>query len=77
MGPFGVTGDVEMKVVAFNGSPNKDGNTSRLIKYALDVIEKAGITTEFIRWGEDSLPCTACGNASRTRTRSVSRKMTW
>jgi len=40
-----------MYVVAFNGSPNKDGNTSRLIQYALAEIEKAGIKTNSIHVG--------------------------
>ena len=51
-----------MKVVAFNGSPHKDGNTYRLIRYALDEIEKAGIKTEIVQIGGRNIhPCTACG----------------
>jgi multimeric flavodoxin WrbA len=51
-----------MKVIAFNGSPNRDGNTSRLIRHALSAIGKAGIETELIQIGGKKVyPCTACG----------------
>jgi len=51
-----------MKVIAFNGSPNRDGNTYRLIRHALDEIEKAGIKTEIVQVGGKKIhPCTACG----------------
>jgi len=32
-----------MRVVAFNGSPRKDGNTSIMINHVLSKIEEAGI----------------------------------
>jgi len=51
-----------MKVIAFNGSPHRDGNTYRLVRHALDEIEKAGITTELVQIGGEKVhPCTACG----------------
>ena len=37
-----------MKVVAFNGSPRENGNTSILINYALKELEEQGIETELI-----------------------------
>lgn len=50
-----------MKVVAFNGSPNKNGNTYLLIRHALDAIEKEGIETEIIQIGGKNIhPCNAC-----------------
>jgi multimeric flavodoxin WrbA len=50
-----------MKVIAFNGSPNKEGNTFLLIKHTLDVLEKAGIETEIIQIGGKNIhSCTAC-----------------
>ncbi|WP_440953670.1 flavodoxin family protein [Methanococcoides sp. FTZ1] len=50
-----------MKVVAFNGSPRKEGNTSHLIGHVLDVLEKEGIETEVIQLGGNSIHgCTAC-----------------
>ncbi len=51
-----------MNVIAFNGSPNKEGNTYQLIRYALTEIEKEGIKTEIIQIGGQTVnPCTACG----------------
>ncbi|MFC2082594.1 flavodoxin family protein [Candidatus Bipolaricaulota bacterium] len=35
-------------VLAINGSPRKDGNTTQLLGYALGIIEQAGIETEYI-----------------------------
>jgi len=50
-----------MKVVAFNGSPRKGGNTELLIKEVLKVLEKKGIKTEIIQvGGEDVKGCVAC-----------------
>ncbi len=40
-----------MKVVAFNGSPRKEGNTAAAIKVVLEVLEGEGIKTEFIQLG--------------------------
>ena len=59
-----------MNVVAFNGSPHKDGNTYRLIRHALDEIEKAGITTEIIQIGGRNVhPCMACGKCLENKDR--------
>jgi multimeric flavodoxin WrbA len=50
-----------MKVVAFNGSPRKDGNTSILINYALSEIRKEGIETEVVQIGGKKIHgCIAC-----------------
>ena len=50
-----------MKVIAFNGSARKDGNTSILIKTVLERIEAAGIETELIWLGNKPLGgCIAC-----------------
>jgi multimeric flavodoxin WrbA len=52
----------EMKVVAFNGSPRKEGNTAALIKYALEELENDGIETEVVQVGGKRIHgCTACG----------------
>lgn len=52
----------KIKVVAFNGSPRKNGNTSILIKHAVDELKKAGIETEVIQIGGKKVHgCTACG----------------
>ncbi|AKB46270.1 iron-sulfur flavoprotein [Methanosarcina sp. Kolksee] len=51
-----------MKVVAFNGSPRKEGNTSALIKHVLAELENEGIETEIVQIGGKSIHgCIACG----------------
>jgi multimeric flavodoxin WrbA len=51
-----------MKVVAFNGSPRKEGNTSLLINQVLGRIEETGIAVETINIaGQIKRGCTACG----------------
>lgn len=50
-----------MKVVAFNGSPRKEGNTAYLIRHVLAELEKEGIETETVQVGGKSIHgCTAC-----------------
>jgi len=50
-----------MKVIAFNGSPRKDGNTSILINHVLKKVEEAGFDTEKINIaGKINRGCTAC-----------------
>jgi len=50
-----------VKVVAFNGSPRKDGNTHRLLRHVLRPIEEAGIDTEIVQVGGRLVRgCTAC-----------------
>ncbi len=56
-----------MKVVAFNSSPRKGGNTERLIKAVLEPLTEAGIETELVRIGGKPLHgCLAC-NKCRER----------
>ena len=50
-----------MKVIAFNGSPRKDGNTSILIAHAAEALQKEGIETEIVQLGGNLVRgCTAC-----------------
>ena len=50
-----------MKVIAFNGSARKEGNTSILINYVLDELQKRGIETEtFNLRGKKIHGCIAC-----------------
>ena len=50
-----------MKVIGFNGSPRKDGNTTALMNYLLREIEKEGFETELIQLSEKSIHgCIAC-----------------
>lgn len=55
-----------MKVVAFNGSPRKDGNTYHMIKEVFAVLEAEGIETELIQVGGNDLHgCRACGGCRK------------
>ncbi|MBE3071238.1 MAG: flavodoxin family protein [Planctomycetes bacterium] len=50
-----------MKVLAINGSPRRDGNTSILIRRVFDVLETEGIETEAISLaGQTIRGCIAC-----------------
>jgi len=50
-----------MKVVAFNGSPRKGGNTELLLRKVLEPIAAAGIETELVQvGGKDVAGCRAC-----------------
>lgn len=50
-----------MKVVGFNGSARKDGNTAILINYVFGELENAGIQTEMVQLsGKDIHGCRAC-----------------
>ncbi len=40
-----------MKVIAFNGSPRKNGNTAFLIDLVLQELQKEGIETELVQLG--------------------------
>lgn len=50
-----------MKVVAFNGSPRKEGNTSILINTVMEEIKKEGIQTEIVQLADKQIKgCRAC-----------------
>lgn len=50
-----------MKVVAFNGSPRKGGNTEILLNTVLEVLKAEGIETELIHVGNKAIRgCRAC-----------------
>ena len=51
-----------MKVVAFNGSARKDGNTAILVRQVFRELEREGIETELVQLaGQKLRGCTACG----------------
>ena len=57
-----------MKVVAFNGSPRKDGNTAILINRVLKGLQAEGIETEFIQLGGQQIHgCMACGTCRKIK----------
>src|SRR5512137_836593 len=50
-----------MKVVAFNGSPRKEGNTYLLVQRVFQELDSEGIQTEYLQIGGKSLRgCVAC-----------------
>lgn len=50
-----------MKVVAFNGSARKDGNTAILVRKAFQELEQEGVETELVQLSEMKIkPCLAC-----------------
>jgi multimeric flavodoxin WrbA len=50
-----------MKVIAFNGSPRADGNTSQLIDQVFEALNKEGVATEMVQVGGMLLHgCIAC-----------------
>ncbi|MBI5407857.1 MAG: flavodoxin family protein [Nitrospirae bacterium] len=56
-----------MKVIAFNGSPRKGGNTELLLKEAVKAIEQAGSTVQtFVLNSMNIEPCQDCGGCDET-----------
>jgi len=52
----------DMKVVAFNGSARKDGNTAILVNTVFRELKKEGIKTELVQLaGKNIRGCIACG----------------
>lgn len=59
-----------MKVVAFNGSPRRKGNTSILIEETFKIFRSEGIDTEVIQLGNKPVHgCTACGKCREIQDR--------
>jgi len=59
-----------MKVIAFNGSARKDGNTAILANEALKEIQSREIETELIQLAGQSIRgCTACGKCFENKDR--------
>jgi multimeric flavodoxin WrbA len=60
----------KLKVVAFNGSPRKDGNTSILIRHIFDELENEGIDTELVQVGGQVIRgCADCRECFGNRDR--------
>ena len=57
-----------MKVVAFNGSARKDGNTAILVREVFRELKKAGIRTELVQFaGKKIQGCIACGKCFKNK----------
>ena len=64
-----------MKVVAFNGSARKDGNTAILIGYVLRELEAVGIETEMVQLSGSRIHgCIACMKCFENKDRRCSVK---
>ena len=64
-----------MKVVAFNGSPRKDGNTAILIQHVFDELNKEGIETELIGIGGKPIRgCLSCFKCFHNKDSRCSQK---
>ena len=64
-----------MKVVAFNGSARKDGNTAILINNVLQELEKEGIETELFQLaGKKIRGCLACMKCFENQDQRCSNK---
>jgi multimeric flavodoxin WrbA len=59
-----------MKVIAFNGSPRKEGNTSILIHHVFNELEKQGIETDLVQLSAKEIHgCIACYKCSQNQDR--------
>jgi len=59
-----------MKVVAFNGSARKDGNTADMLKIVLGELEKKKIKTELVQFaGKKIQGCIACYKCVKNKDR--------
>ena len=57
-----------MKVIAFNGSPRRKGNTVLLLHEMFKIFEREGIETELIQLGNKQVHgCTACEKCKKVR----------
>ena len=64
-----------MKVVAFNGSPRKTGNTSILINHVFGELEKLDIKTELVQLSDRTIHgCIACEQCSKNMDKRCSVK---
>jgi multimeric flavodoxin WrbA len=64
-----------MKVVGFNGSPRKDGNTAILIKHVFEELEKGGIQTELVQLSAKQIRgCIACYKCIENKDRRCAVK---
>ena len=61
---------MKVKVVAFNGSARKDGNTATLLNRVLKVLEEEGFETELVQLaGEQVRGCNACRTCYTTKNK--------
>ncbi|MDK2848809.1 MAG: hypothetical protein PWP34_2162 [Desulfuromonadales bacterium] len=57
-----------MKALAFNGSPNREGNTYHALKIVTAELEKEGMETEIVQVGDKTISgCIACGQCIKNK----------
>lgn len=57
-----------MRVVAFNGSARRDGNTARLVRRVFEPLEAGGVECELVQLADhDIRGCRACGRCKQER----------
>ncbi len=57
-----------MKVIAFNGSPKKEGNTYEAIKMVAEQLKEENIEVEIVQVGSEKIyGCTACNSCFKMR----------
>ena len=62
-----------MKVIGFNGSARKDGNTASLIRWVFNELEKEGIETELYQMGGKKIDgCIACYKCFKNKNKRCS-----
>jgi multimeric flavodoxin WrbA len=65
----------QIKVVAFNGSARKDGNTAILLRTVFKELESEGIATELIELsGKKIHGCLSCRECSKNKDRRCAQK---
>jgi len=64
-----------MKVVAFNGSPRKEGNTYQSLQVVMGELQKEGIETEVVQLGGKNIHgCIACYKCFKNKDKECSIK---
>ena len=67
-----------MKVVAFNGSARKDGNTAMMLNMVLDELKKEGVDTELVQLdGKNIRGCIACFQCFIQVIMNLGTRATW
>lgn len=62
--------EIPMKIVAFNGSARKGGNTAQLLNVVLDELKAAGMETELVELAGEAVPgCVACYKCFKNKDR--------
>ena len=63
-----MTGNKDLKVIAFNGSPRPDGNTRMLVDTVLGELEAQGVSTGVYQLGGNTISgCRACYSCAKNR----------